>query len=164
MKKFLLIIFGDFKEVDLCKEFALTLTPIVDTPQLKFQYTPGATIFHFGTEVPQDEICEYIESFIPDEIISYILTEMSDKVSVKMPEINLQHLLDLNSDEHSELKLKKSDKEESEGDEENLASLLNLIKHDTKPSLDSILDKIKANGMNSLTSFEIEVLNEYSNK
>jgi hypothetical protein len=54
--------------------------------------------------------------------------------------------------------------EEDESEYENLASLLELIKNDKKPSLDSILDKIKDKGIDSLTSYEKDVLSEYSKK
>lgn len=172
MKKFLLVIFGDFLQdtdsIEYLKNFAISLTPLVDTPQLKFQFSKGASIFHFGTEVPMEEIEYYVKSCIENDglELSFILTEMNDKVSLSFPQVTFQHLMDLDTDKFSEVRLSQKTKdivyEEDESQLENLASLLNLIKNDKKPSLDSILEKIKEKGLESLTSYEQDVLSEYS--
>lgn len=174
MKKFLLVIFGDFLQdtdsVEYVKNFAISLTPLVDTPQLKFQFSKGASIFHFGTEVPLEEIEYYVKSCIENDglELSFILTEMNDKVSLSFPQVTFQHLMDLETDKFSEVRLSQNTKEivyeEDESQLENLASLLELIKNDKKPSLDSILEKIKEKGIGSLTSYEQDVLSEYSKK
>lgn len=174
MKKFLLVIFGDFLQdtdsVEYLKNFAISLTPLVDTPQLKFQFSKGASIFHFGTEVPLEEIEYYVKSCIENDglELSFILTEMNDKVSLSFPQVTFQHLMDLETDKFSEVRLSQNTKEivyeEDESQLENLASLLELIKNDKKPSLDSILEKIKEKGIGSLTSYEQDVLSEYSKK
>jgi len=175
MKKFLLVVFGDYlqdsESVDYLKNFAISLTPLVDSPQIKFQFTKGASIFHFGTEVPMEEINYYIKSCIENDGVSmsFILTEMNDKVSVSLPQVTYEHLMDLESDKFSEIRLGQNTNTEyiTEEDEdymqyENLASLLELIKNDKRPSLDSILDKIKDKGIESLTNYEKDILSEYS--
>lgn len=173
MKKFLLVIFGDYlqdsESIEYMKNFAISLTPLVDTPQIKFQFNKGASIFHFGTEVPMEEIDYYVKSCIENDgvNISFILTEMTDKVSVSFPKVTYEHLMDLESDKFSEVRLSQNTVEsESDDDDdsqyENLASLLELIKSDKKPSLDSILDKIKDKGLSSLTNYEKDILSEYS--
>lgn len=177
MKKFLLVIFGDYlqdsESMEYMKNFAISLTPLVDTPQIKFQFNKGASIFHFGTEVPMEEIDYYVKSCIENDSvdISFILTEMTDKVSVSFPKVTYEHLMDLDSDKFSEVRLSQNtvqssldDEDDDESQYENLASLLKLIKNDKKPSLDSILDKIKDKGINSLTSYEKDILSEYSKK
>jgi predicted ATPase len=175
MKKFLLVVFGDYlqdsESINYLKNFAISLTPLVDTPQIKFQFSKGASIFHFGTEVPMEEINYYIKSCIESDGVgmSFILTEMNDKVSVSFPQVTYEHLMDLESDNSSEIRLSQNTaqtqfEEEDESQYENLASLLELIKNDKKPSLDSILDKIKDKGIDSLTNYEKDVLSEYSKK
>ena len=172
MKKFLLVIFGDYlqdsESTEYLKNFAVSLTPLVDTPQIKFQFTKGTSIFHFGTEVPMEEINYYIKSCIENDGVdmSFILTEMNDKVSLSFPQVTYEHLMDLDSDKLSEIRLSQNTNdinfEEDESQYENLASFLELIKNDRKPSLDSILDKIKEKGLGSLTSYEKDILSEYS--
>lgn len=174
MKKFLLIIFGDYLQdkegSDYLKKFAISLTPLVDTPQIKFQFTKGTSIFHFGTEVPMEEIDYYVKSCVEYDgtNLSYILTEMNDKVSVSFPQVTYEHLMDLDSDKSSEIRLSqntnRTQREENDIQFENLASLLELINNETIPSLDSILEKIKDNGIGSLTNYEKDVLSEYSKK
>jgi hypothetical protein len=44
----------------MCREIALSVTPIVDSKNLKFQYAKGVLIFHFTSEVNKEEIFEYI--------------------------------------------------------------------------------------------------------
>lgn len=169
MKRFLLIIFGNFTDISICKEIALSLSPIVDSPHLKFQFSKGVCIFHFATETPQTEIHNYIISLVTDDDIPFILTEMNDKVSVSMKQNVYEHLMNLKSDEGSDVKLKEDNFlpdvnhiVNDEDEEQNLASLLNLISQNKKPSLNSILDKISETGIDSLTEFEKEVLSEYS--
>ena len=60
MKKYFLILLGDFKSEEFCKDVALTITPLVDSPQLKFQHSNGALIFHFASEVDQTEMYEFL--------------------------------------------------------------------------------------------------------
>lgn len=173
MKKFLLVIFGDYlqdsESLDYMKNFAISLTPLVDTPQIKFQFNKGASIFHFGTDVPMEEIDYYVKSCIENDGVdmSFILTEMNDKVSVSFPKVTYEHLMDLESDKFSEVRLSQNTvehniDEDDKSQYENLASLLDLIKNDKKPSLDFILDKIKDKGLGSLTSYEKDILSEYS--
>ena len=73
MTKFLLTVIGEFKQKDLISEVALTLTPIVDSPHLKFQSSHGTLIFHFASEVNQEEIHDYIQGSLFGLIDSFIL-------------------------------------------------------------------------------------------
>jgi len=171
MKRYLLVIFGEFDDMSFGQELALSLTPLVESPQLKFQISKGACIFHFESDVEHEEIHEFVQTLIYENELPFILTEMNDKVSVHMNKKTFDHLMDLNSNEGSELKLKYYDnpEEESQGlsfedQEENMASLLKLIDKSVKPSLDAILDKINEKGYSSLTEYEKEILDGYSKK
>jgi hypothetical protein len=134
---------------------------------LKFQFSKGACIYHFATEVSQEEIYEYLKSLV-DEEVSFVLTEFTDKMSLHMKKNVLNHLLDLTTNEGSDITLSHNDPpiefdNYNEDEDENLASLLELITNMRKPSLDSILEKIKDKGISSLTEYEKDLLKEYSN-
>jgi hypothetical protein len=167
MNKFLLTVIGDFKDSSVCKEVALTLTPIVDSPHLKFQSSSGALIFHFASEVNQDEIHDYVQGSLFGIIDCFILTEYTDKVSVCMTKELKDHLFDLENDSEGVIKIdirNNSDfMEEDEDDDDFVALLLNQVKERVKkPSLDYILDKIANKGMESLSQFEKDTLDSYS--
>lgn len=168
MKKFFLILFGDFDSEEICKEVALSLTPIVDSPHLKFNHTKGCLIFHFASEVSQEEIHDYVYGTLLDLKTSFILTENNDKLSLSFPKNIKEHLMDLeNEGDNVELRIHleptKNLISDSEQDEEFVALLLDEIKKKVKkPKLDQILDKINKSGLNSLTQFEKDTLDEYS--
>ena len=171
MTKFLLTIIGDFKQENLLSEIALTLTPIVDSPHLKFQSSHGALIFHFASEVNQEEIHDYIQGSLFGLIDSFILVEYTDKVSVCMTKELKDHLFDLENDSQDVMNISmdmsniknNSDFIEDEEDDDFVALLLNQVKEKVKkPSLDYILDKIANKGMDSLSQFEKDTLDLYS--
>ena len=167
MNKFLLTVIGDFKDSSVCKEVALTLTPIVDSPHLKFQSSSGSLIFHFASEVNQDEIHDYVQGSLFGIIDCFILTEYTDKVSVCMTKELKDHLFDLENDSEGVIKIdirNNSDfMEEDEDDDDFVALLLNQVKERVKkPSLDYILDKIANKGIESLSQFEKDTLDSYS--
>ena len=169
MNKFLLTVIGDFKDSSVCKEVALTLTPIVDSPHLKFQSSSGALIFHFASEVNQDEIHDYVQGSLFGIIDCFILTEHTDKVSVCMTKELKDHLFDLENDSEGVIKIdirNNSDfMEEDEDDDDFVALLLNQMSDKSmfkKPSLDQILDKMLKGGFESLTQFEKDILDNYS--
>ena len=101
MKKYLLTIFGEFKSDEICKEIAIALSPVVDSPNLKFQFTKGVLIFHFASEMDMSDIHEYLEITSYDLYDSFILSEYTDKVSVFMSDENKKHFtLQLNQLKH----------------------------------------------------------------
>lgn len=167
MKKYLLILSGDFESDNICKEIALTLTPLVDSPHLKFNLSQKTLIFHFASEVCQEEIYEYIRTTTFDLTKMFILTEYNDKVSLHLPKELKTHLLDLeNESEDVELfiDMKKEFMNDIKNIDENLmALLLEEVKRNVKPpSLDFILEKINEKGLNSLSQFEKDTLEKYS--
>lgn len=172
MKRFLLTVIGNFDSQKICKEIALGITPIVDSPHLKFQHTKGVLIFHFETEVEKNEIYDYVTGILFGITETFILTEITDNVTVSLPEDVKGHLFDLeksseevtmNIDMNS-IKNNLEFNSDDEDDEDFIALLLgqkdtNLIK---KPTLNHILDKINSSGFNSLTPYEKDILEEYS--
>ena len=92
MKKYLLTVIGNFENNDVSKEIAFAITPLVDSPHLKFQTSKGVMIFHFESEVDQAEIYEFIDVSLFDLCNTFILSELNDKVSVSMPKEMKEHL------------------------------------------------------------------------
>lgn len=166
MKKYLLVVFGQFTD-EMSKDIALNLTPIVDSPRLKYQFTPGSVILHFASEIEHLEIHDFLCGIFYGISSTFILTELTDRVSVNMPKTYSDHLFDLeNEDDNPEIRINNNKElygNDSEEDDNFVALLLNDIKSKvSRPSLDSLLDKIKSKGINSLTQFEKEILDEYS--
>ena len=172
MNNYLLTIIGSFESEDMCKDIALSITPIVDSPNLKFQHAKGVLIFHFASEVSQEEIYDYVGSILFGITESFILTEMTDKVSVSMPKDIKEHLFNLESSNVDiDMKLdmnrvkKNLDFMEEEEDDDFVALLLNQMSDKSifkRPSLDQILDKMLKGGFESLTQFEKDILDNYS--
>jgi hypothetical protein len=169
MKKYLLTIFGEFKSDEICKEIAIALTPLVDSPNLKFQFTKGVLIFHFASEMDMSDIHEYLEMTSYDLYESFILSEYTDKVSVFMTEENKKHLFNLDkNDTNNGIELVLTPKNgiqymDEDEDDEFVALLLNEVKNHIKtPTLDQLLEKIKNEGVGNLTPFEKGTLDNYS--
>lgn len=170
MQKYILTIIGSFEDEKMCQDLVLSLTPIVDTPHMKFQHTNGILVLHFGSEVSKSEIFDYVGGILFGITEAYILTELHDNMTLSMPKEIKEHLLDLdNSTEDAEMKIdmnrikKNLDFMEEEDDDDFVALLLgeknNLFK---KPSLDQILDKMIEKGYDKLTEFEKDILKGYS--
>jgi hypothetical protein len=170
MKKYILTVIGSFESEKMCQDLALSLTPIVDSPHMKFQHTNGVLLFHFASEVSKDEIYDYIVGILFGVTEAFILTEMHDNLTLSMPKDIKEHLLDLdNATDSAEMKIdmnrikRNFDFLDEEEDDDFVALLLgeknNLFK---KPSLDQILDKMLDKGYESLTEFEKDILKSYS--
>lgn len=155
----------------MCKDLALALTPIVDSPNLKFQHSKGVLLFHFATEVSKEELYDYILGVFFGVTETFILTELNDNMTVSLPKDIKEHLLDLeNVSNDVVMKMDMRDIKnntdwnfDEEDDDDFVALLLgqrdSIIK---KPSLDQILDKIASKGFESLTQFEKDTLELYS--
>jgi hypothetical protein len=50
MKNYFLILLGNFENESETKEIVISLSPIVDSPTLKFNQTTGSLVFHFASE------------------------------------------------------------------------------------------------------------------
>lgn len=171
MNNYLLTIIGEFQTKEMCKSIALSLTPIVDSPSLKFHYEKNVLVFHFSSEVSQEEITDYTRGILFGISDFFILTKMTDDVSVSMPQDVLTHLFDLETvgedvDMILDMNRIKNNLDFMDQEENDFVALLldemseqNFI---TRPSLDQILDKVLSNGMGSLSQFEKDILETYS--
>ena len=173
MKSYLLTVIGNFDSEELCKEIAISITPIVDSRHMKFQHTKGILMFYFSTEVDKIEIFDYVTGILFGITETFILTEVSDNVTVSLPSGIKEHLFDLENESNDinmniDMNKVKNNIElfgDEEEDEDFVALLLGererLLK---KPSLDQILDKINSKGYESLSQYEKDVLDSYSKK
>lgn len=168
MKKYLLTIFGEITSEVSCNEIAIALSPIVDSPNLKFRFTKGVLIFHFACSMDMKDIHEFLEIISHELYDSFILSEFTDKVSVFMSEEDRAHLFDLEDNDEDSMQTILNSKnipqyvDDKEADEF-VALLLNEVKKQLKPpTLDQLLEKIKSEGFDSLTPFEKGTLDNYS--
>jgi len=173
MKNYLLTVIGNLESEELCQSMAISLSPIVDSPHLKFQHTKGILIFYFATEVEKSEIYNFVLGELFGITESFILTEITDDVSVCMPKEIKNHLFDLeNVSDEIDMNINMShvsNNAEMFGDEEDEDDFVALLlgekdKLFKRPTLDQILDKINSKGYQSLTPFEQDILDGYSKK
>lgn len=180
MTNYLLTIIGNIESEKMCKEIALSISPLVDSPNLKFQHKEGVLLMHFATEVSKDEVYDYVCGVLHGVIDTFILTEITDEVSVSMPKEMFGHLFDLeNIDDDVTMRLEMgkiimnqmNEMEEEYGFDEDDISLgldiMDLHRINTlikEPTLDQLLDKINSKGYSSLTAFERDTLENYSKK
>ena len=173
MNYYLLSVTDDFASEGMCKEIALSISPIVDSPNLKFHYTRNQIIFSFGTETPKDEIFEYSTGILHGLVEIFILTEVVDDFSISLPDDIKDHLFDLeNVGENVTMKLdmeriKKNldfsfDDEDDEDDDDIMSLIFKNKTTDPNPTLDQILDKLYSEGIDSLSSKEKNILETYS--
>jgi hypothetical protein len=183
MKNYLATVIGNFITDESCNDMVMSVAPLVDSPNMKYQFGGGIIMMHFATDVPKDEIFEYITGLIHVDSEILILTEVSDKVSVHVPYEKSGHLFDLdnpgqNNDYSIDMKgvLENTDLYNDYDEDDLDISFSNELESQfkskvqawmgttaVKTTLDTILDKINVLGMDSLTKHELTLLQNYSN-
>jgi len=183
MKNYLATVIGNFITDESCNDMVMSVAPLVDSPNMKYQFGGGIIMMHFATDVPKDEIFEYITGLIHVDSEILILTEVSDKVSVHVPYEKSGHLFDLDNpgeNNHYSIDMKgvlENTDLYNDYDEDDLdISFSNELESQfkskvqawmgtpaVKTTLDTILDKINVLGMDSLTKHELTLLQNYSN-
>jgi hypothetical protein len=169
MKKYLLSLHGKFDTMDLCKDIASTLTPIVDSKKLKFSHRHSNMLFCFESEVDQIEIHDYIQGSLFGLFDYFILSVVGDNLSVCMDKETSGHLfdtenegknVDMSIDMAEEITGRRSNTEE-DGDDF-VAEIISELKwRIKKPSVDEILDKIRDRGINSISQYEKDILDNF---
>jgi hypothetical protein len=171
MNKYLLSILVNTPSEEMCRDVALLITPIVDSPTLKYHFNNGVIIFHFNSEIPKEEVYEYLKVSLFGITDSFFLNKITDNVSVFMPQEYHEYLFDLDNIDDTmtgslDMVRVKNNLDFMEEEEDDIMALLldemrekNLFR---KPSLDQILDKVLTNGIDSLSSFEKNTLETYS--
>ena len=170
MKKYLLTIFGDLEIYEKQEEVVISLSPLVDSPSLKFQYGKEFMIVHFASELEPKEIYEFLEMCSENLYDSFILSEYNEKVSVFMSNENREHLFDLDgskgtSGQEMIITINKDEEYFEDDDEEDefTSKIIAELKRQLKPpTLDQLLDKINEKGYDVLSNFEKGILENYS--
>lgn len=170
MKKYLLTIFGDLEIYEKQEEVVISLSPLVDSPSLKFQYGKEFMIVHFASELEPKEIYEFLEMCSENLYDSFILSEYNEKVSVFISNENREHLFDLDgskgtSGQEMIITINKDEEYFEDDDEEDefTSKIIAELKRQLKPpTLDQLLDKINEKGYEVLSNFEKGILENYS--
>ena len=172
MTNYLLTVLGVSESEKYCQDIAIAITPVVDSPNLKFDYNLGTILFHFASEVNKIELFDYVTGVLYGISDSFILTEVTDDSMISLPDNIKNNLFDLESSlndglgyEMDRIKNNLDFVEGIEDEEENFMMLIGNLKDKMKkPTLNEILDKISSNGFESLTPFEKDELENYSKK
>ena len=79
MTNYLLTVIGTFESEQDCTQIGMSLTPIVDSRNLKFQPDKRVLLFYFASEVPKEELDSKMETTEDGES----KTETNEIVSVE---------------------------------------------------------------------------------
>lgn len=170
MKKYILTLFGNFKNSVVYNDINIVLTPLVDSNLFKNLYSENTFISYFESELELQEIRDFLEISSYGLYDSFILAEYNENVSIFMNSENREHLFgvdDKNMVSKSMGMTSNNIEEVDYYDEDNefVSTIMNELKKQLKPlTLDQILDKINLEGFNKLTPFEKGLLENYSKK
>jgi hypothetical protein len=178
LTSYILFVFAKHNEQEeFITSLAEELSVISDSLNIKFYYGPESGIFTFDTMDEFSVVKEYMEiMFCESKIVYMLLPYEHDKMSVGLTDDIYKHLFTQNIGENmsgfepevqkmlsKELKErvdlffdKITDDEDEDDEIKKIKSKLPI------PSLDNLLDKIKDNGMASLTKKELSLLEQYS--
>jgi hypothetical protein len=161
--KYLLIVFGDFKNrTKFVNSVAESITIISDTEETKFTYGDATLVMNFTSELEPEEVYLFIDELIKDITTLYFLTPYNGLVYTSLPIDIHSHLFgksdfnfdDIYGDEIIDLEPQTSKNKKKKN-----------VKPEQKTlSLDEILDKINSEGIYSLTEQERKTLEIHSNR
>lgn len=169
MNRYLITIIAEFKSDQDFFNIVRGIVPIIESQNLSFQYSKEVLLIYFKTGIDKNEIFDYIKNVLLGITETFILTEITDNMTVSLPDEIKKNLFDLERiGYHSSVNTDEKHNYDShicKDDDENIALLLDQIKeYIKKPTLDQILDKILSGGYQSLSPFEQEILEGYSKK
>jgi len=190
---YMLFLFGDYKGGEnfvnaVFQEF----TPILTNDYIKFVWGDFGVVSHFKTDLPFEDLSEFVNLQLGGMVDQYFLLEKTDKTSAYGPEEIVSYVLDLETkierpeqpnvaDElEREAELDRviqyfmssmSDEEsdsllelEDDDDDDNEIELIKIRNAKNKSlTLDQILDKINDEGIQSLSKKEKKQLENYAN-
>jgi hypothetical protein len=178
LTSYILFVFAKHKEQEkFITSLAEELSVISDSLNIKFYYGPESGIFTFDTMDEFSIVKEYMDiMFCESKIVYMLLPYEHDKMSVGLTDDIYKHLFTQNVSENmtgfepeAQKMLSKELKEtvdlffEKVNDDDDEDDEIKKIKSKSPiPSLDNLLDKIKDNGMASLTKKELSLLEQYS--
>jgi hypothetical protein len=151
------------------QEIGTKLAEHMTSGQVKFMYGDRHAIFHFGCKSEYIDVSDVV-FFISEEVVGfeYLLTKKGRDYSSNFDKDNLEHLMTLKNTtpkKHKPTPPKLRTKDLEGG--ETFMDIADLIRNFKRKevcnmTLDELLDKISAQGMNSLSELEKEKLYEYS--
>jgi hypothetical protein len=174
MKKYLLFMMGDFTgRENVIRDVADCISPIADSPSVKFLFGDYNVIIHFWSNVNFEELREFLSFSISSAAPQYFIMEYTDNMSVVLPRTLFEHLFDLDKKDTDVdlntrnfglqktglgMTAKELDEQfDEEIDEKIFEEIMNKAGF-KKPTVDEILDKINEFGIESLTPLEQSVL------
>jgi hypothetical protein len=189
LTKYILFVFAkNDNPKEFTEQIAEELCVISDTPNLNFYFGPESSVFTISTLDSHQDVKDYVDMILGVGDIMYVLLPYtSDNLSYGLPEKISKHLFNdgisdfmsekPNNSYTEEFEVRKMIQDkirdtfdlnienfDFEYDEDDEWTDIDEIKNKQRaPSLDELLDKIKEEGLNSLTEKELLQLNKYSN-
>jgi hypothetical protein len=185
--QYFLFIFGDFKNNDKLVELIASQVSIFKDRNsfLKYNYGDYGIVIHFQSEYSFYNLRDHVHIILEKVVPQYFLMERPKNLYAFMPPELKLNLFDLNEENHNEettnINFKDftgivdnflinitSSMSEDIFSEDNLnkmfENILSKLEREEKkiPTIDELLDKIKENGLESLTENEKKILDEYS--
>ena len=186
-KQYMIFIYGDYKGKDKIVELiAIQLSAFSDPDTyLKYNYGDFGEVVNFNSNFNFYELRDHIHIVLEKAVDQYFLIETPNTMYAHMPPEMKLNLFDLNEENHKFEETVKTEKNESNIMDKfifNIASTLlpdgilseedmdkmfeNILTQvnnkEPKPSIDDILEKIQEMGIDSLTNFEKQILDEYA--
>lgn len=166
MTNYLVTLIGDFESDEICQGVVSAISPVIDSETVKVQRKTGVLLLYFASEMQLFEMHVALKILAKDLDYSFVLSEHTDKLSVFIPNDTELNFLNLSNNLESDLELIPKNGYQfidEMYEEELVALLLTQVEQNTKaPKLDELLEKIKTDGIDSLTPFEKGVLESYS--
>ena len=200
-KNYLLFILSDTEgDNKFIKDIPIQLMPVTTSKYLKFNHSNFGMVCNFQTDLPFDELKEFIMVTLDGIVEQFFLMEHPDNMAVHMPNNLKLNLFDLtkDNDDYSEtdnmsdkqgeeeifkiqdyflnrdvtpiidpqelINFIMNNEDDEDVDEDPLIVKLKMRRKaaEDRPSLDMLLEKIKEKGIESLTKYENQLLNEYA--
>lgn len=182
---FTLFIFGNFKGRGAEGELLQPLIPITLDESLKYVYESYTMIVQFDTDLPKEELTEYLKATYKSNDIQYYLVPKGEELSVDLPSKIKNNLKELEKggervrfisygynidtkksiddfDKLIQYFMSESDFQDMTFEDEDEDPMLRPQKKN--PTLDDLLDKMIDKGALSLSDEEKRLLTHYSNE
>jgi len=182
---FTLFIFGNFKGRGAEGELLQPLIPITSDESLKYLYESYTMIVQFDTDLPKEELTEYLKATYKSNDIQYYLVPKGEELSVDLPSKIKSNLKELENegervrfisygykidteksvddfDKLIQYFMSESDFQDIAFEDEDVDPM--LVPKKKNPTLDDLLDKMIDKGALSLSDEEKRLLTQYSNE
>ena len=176
-----LFIFGNFKGKSAEGEILQPLIPITCNESLKYIYEPFVMIVQFDTDIPEEELVEYVKTTYKSSEVQYYLVPKGEEVAVDLPKKVKENLMELenNSDRVNHIRTHYDVKQDADAfdkfiqmfmdSDESIGQFIDeedgdpmLVPQENIPTLNDLLDKMIDGETLSLS--EKELLTRYSNE